>query len=67
MYITHIYNLDPLQVFVVRYQYYPIESDENIQVCLQTNRVVTESVNIHVQTTHTSNTGYTPAIGKTDI
>ena len=34
------------------------EADGNIQVCLQTNRVVTEPLHVHVETTHTNTTGY---------
>ena len=42
------------------------EADGNIQVCLQTNRVVTEPLHVHVETTHTNTTGnisHVPAIG----
>ena len=59
------------QVFVAqtshdpKYGYYLTvqEADGNIQVCLQTNRVVTEPLHVHVETTHT-NTGHMQAIGK---
>ena len=43
------------------------EADGNIQVCLQTNRVVTEPLHVHVETTHTNTTGnisHMPAIGR---
>ena len=63
------------QVFVAqtshdpKYGYYLTvqESDGNIQVCLQTNRVVTEPLHVHVETTHTNTTGnisHLPAIGR---
>ena len=60
------------QVFVAqtshdpKYGYYLTvqEGDGNIQVCLQTNRVVTEPLHVHVETTHTNTTGHMPAIGK---
>ena len=63
------------QVFVAqtshdpKYGYYLTvqEADGNMQVCLQTNRVVTEPLHVHVETTHTNTTGYTshmPAIGR---
>ena len=61
--------LDPLQISRAPYPYYPrvVQEGDNIQVCLQTNtKVVTESVYIHVQTTHTTE-NTPPAIGKTDI
>ena len=58
-----IFCLDPLKIYVVRYPS-GVKEGDNIQICLQTNwEVVTESVHIYVETTHTS--GYTPAIGKT--
>ena len=63
------------QVFVAqtshdpKYGYYLTvqEADGNIQICLQTNRVVTEPLHVHVETTHTDTIGYTshvPAIGR---
>ena len=63
------------QVFVTqtshdpKYGYYLTvqEADGNIQVCLQTNRVVTEPLHVHVETTHTNTTGnmsHLPAIGR---
>ena len=63
------------QVFVAqtshdpKYGYYLTiqEADGHIQVCLQTNRVVTEPLHVHVETTHTNTTGnisHMPAIGK---
>ena len=64
------------QVFVAqtshdpKYGYYLTvqEADGNIQVCLQTNRVVTEPLHVHVETTHTNTTGnispHMPAIGR---
>ena len=63
------------QVFVAqtshdpKYGYYLTvqEADGNIRVCLQTNRVVTEPLYVHVETTHTNTTGnisHMPAIGK---
>ena len=63
------------QVFVAqtshdpKYGYYLTvhEADGNIQVCLQTNRVVTEPLHVHVETTHTNTTGnisHVPAIGR---
>ena len=62
----NVFYLDPLKIHVVRYPS-GVKEGDNIQICLQTNwEVVTESVHIYVETTHTS--GYTPpAIGKTDI
>ena len=64
-----------IQVFVAqtshdpKYGYYLTvqEADGNIQVCLQTNRVVTEPLHVHVVTTHTNTTGnisHMPAIGR---
>ena len=52
-----------------KYGYYLIvqEADGNIQVCLQTNRVVTEPLHVHVETTHTNTAGnisHMPAIGR---
>ena len=60
------------QVFVAQTSYDPKygyyltvqEADGNIQVCLQTNRVVTEPLHVHVETTHTNISGRMPAIGK---
>ena len=63
------------QVFVAqashdpKYGYYLTvqEADGNIQICLQTNRVVTEPLHVHVETTHTNTTGnisHMPAIGR---
>ena len=63
------------QVFVAqtrhdpKYGYYLTvqEADGNMRVCLQTNRVVTEPLHVHVETTHTNTTGnmsHMPAIGK---
>ena len=63
------------QVFVAqtshdpKYGYYLTvqEADGNIRVCLQTNRVVTEPLHVHVETTHTNTTGnisHMPAIGR---
>ena len=63
------------QVFVAqtshdpKYGYYLTvqEADGNMQVCLQTNRVVTEPLHVHVETTHTNTTGHIsqrPAIGR---
>ena len=62
------------QVFVAqtshdpKYGYYLTvqEADGNIQVCLQTNRVVTEPLHVHVETTHKNTTGNTHmvAIGR---
>ena len=63
------------QVFVAqtshdpKYGYYLTvqEADGNIQVCLQTNRVVTEPLHVHVETTPTNTTGnisHMPAIGR---
>ena len=58
-------HLDPLQIFSVQYPSGVREGD-NIQICLQTNKIVTGSVHIHVETAHT--TEYTnAALGKTDI
>ena len=52
-----------------KYGYYLTvqEANRNIQVCLQTNRVVTEHLHVHVETTHANTTGnisHLPAIGK---
>ena len=60
------------QVFVVqtshdpKYGYYLTvqEADGNIRACLQINRVVTEPLHVHVETTHTNTTGHMQAIGK---
>ena len=63
------------QVFVaqtshnLKYGYYLTvqESEKSMKVCLQTNRVVTEPLHVHVKTTHTNTTGsisHMPAIGK---
>ena len=54
---------DPKYGYYLRVQ----EADGNIQVCLQTNRVVTEPLHVRVETTHTNTTGYIshlPAIGR---
>ena len=62
---SNISFLGPLQVSV--YQYPTASSlheGGNKQICLRINRIVTESVHIHVETIHT--TGSTPnALGKT--
>ena len=52
-----------------KYGYYLTvqEADGSIQVCLQTDRVVTEPLHVHVETTHTNTTGnvsYMAAIGR---
>ena len=63
------------QVFVAqtshdpKYGYYLTvqEADGNMRVCLQTNRVVTEPLHVHMETTHTNTTGnisHIPAIGR---
>ena len=69
MYLAH--RLVPPQVLVAqtshdpKYGYYLTvqEADGNIQVCLQTNRVVREALYIHVETTHTNSSDYPPAAG----
>ena len=63
------------QVFVAqtshdpKYGYYLTvqEAGGNMQVCLQTNRVVTEPLHVHVETTHTNTTGNISAIGNAVI
>ena len=69
---NHIYCilfLVPLQIYMsgtVYYYYYPPnvkEGDGRMQVCLQI-WVVTESLHILVETTHTNTADTTPAIGK---
>ena len=61
--------LDPLQISKVWYPYYRdgAQEGDNIQFCLKTNmRIVTESVHIHVKTSHT--TEYTHiAMGKINM
>ena len=52
-----------------KYGYYLTvqEADGNMRVCLQTNRVVTEPLHVHVETTHTNTTGnisHISAIGR---
>ena len=59
-----------LKIYVAEYPYYyrtVQEIDGNISVCLQTNRVVTESLHVHVETTYMNTAGNTSAIGKTNI
>ena len=57
--------LAQLQIDVAEYPYYRIvqEGDGNIQVCLQTNRIVTEPLHVFVETTYMNTTGNAPAIG----
>ena len=60
-----------IQVFVSQTSHHPKygyyltvqEADENIPVCLQTNRVVTEPLHVHVETTHTNTTGNMSCMG----
>ena len=60
------------QVFVAqtsqdpKYGYYLTvqEADGSMQVCLQTNRVVTEPLHVHVETNTTGNKSYLLAIGR---
>ena len=55
-YKTHIFVAQ--KSYDSKYDYLTVqEGDGNIQVCLQTNRVVTEPVHVHVETTHTNTTG----------
>ena len=69
MYILYLLSIAQLKIilYVAEYPYYRIvqEGDGNIQVCLETNRVVTEPLHIHVETTYMNTTGSTPAIGIT--
>ena len=62
--MSYLY-IDQLYVSV-QYPHSSVQEGDNIQVCLQTYRVVTESIHIHVRTTHTTE-NKSPAIGKTDI
>ena len=55
-----------------KYGYYLTvqEADGSRKVCLQTNRVVTEPLHVHVETTYTNTTGnmsHMPAIGKCSV
>ena len=69
MYLAH--HLVPPQVHVVqtspdpKYGYYLTvqEADGNIRVCLQTIGIVREALYIHVETTHTNSSDYSPAAG----
>ena len=67
--LIYIVFLVPLQIYIngtVYYYYYPLnvmEGDGRMQVCLQI-WVVTESLHILVETTHTNTADTTPAIGK---
>ena len=71
MCILYLLSIAQLKIvlYVAEYPYYRIvqEGDGNIQVCLQTNRVVTEPLHVHVETTYMNSTGSTPAIGKTNM
>ena len=60
----YVSYLAPLQISRVWYPYYQngVQEGVNIQVCLKTNRIVTESVYIHVETSHA-----TDHTAKTDI
>ena len=60
-----ISHLDPLQVSVIQYPAPSwLQEGGNKRICLRINRIVTESVHIHVETIHT--TGSTQnALGKT--
>ena len=62
--MSYLY-IDQLYVSV-EYPHSWVQEGDSIQVCLQTNWVVTDSVHIHVQTTHTTE-NKSPAIGKTVI
>ena len=43
------------------------ESDGYILVCLETNGIIREPLNVHVETTHTNSSGSRPAIGNTYV
>ena len=64
---SNISYLDPLQVSVYQYpNSYWVQEGGNRQICFRINSVVTESVRIHVETTHTSGDIHV-AIGKIDV
>ena len=59
--------LDPLQVSVYQTPSSSwLQEGGNKRICLKINRIVTESVHIHVETTHTSGDMHV-ALGKTDV
>ena len=62
---NHISYPVPLLEFGVQYTS-GVQEGDNVEICLQTNWVVTESVHIHVETTHTTENTHA-AIGKTNI
>ena len=51
--MTKLCILDPLQIFSVHYQS-GVQEGDTTQICLQTNRVVPESVHIRVELTQTT-------------
>ena len=69
MCIFYLLSIAQLKIFVSGYPYYRIvqEGDGNIQVCFQTNRIVTEPLYVHVETTFMDIAGNTSAIGKTNM
>ena len=69
MCILYLLSIAQLHIYVAEYPHYRMvqEGDGNIQVCLQTNRIVTESLHVHVESTYMNTAGIKPAIGKTNI
>ena len=68
MYFVSI-SIAQLRIYVAEYPYYCTvqEGDGHIQVCLQTSRIVTEPLQVHVETTYMNTTGNATAIGKTKM
>ena len=67
--MLHLLSIAQLQIDVAEYSHYRIvqEGDGNIQVCFQTNRIVTEPLYVHVETAYINTAGNAPAIGKTNM
>ena len=64
---SNVSYLDPLQVSVFQYPSLTwVQEGSNQQICFKINRVVTESVHIHVKTTHTTGDVHV-ALGKTHV
>ena len=65
--MLYLLSIGQLKIDVAEYPHYRVvqEDDGNISVCFQTNRVVTEPLHVHVETTYSVNTtGNAQAIGK---
>ena len=65
--MLYLLSIAQLQMDVSGYPHYRIvqEGDGNIQVCFQTNRIVTEPLYVHIESTSMNIAGNTSAIGKT--